>query len=197
MTGQLCCLLSYRSAGVLAGRPIESADDALAYAAYRLPGTYAAVRACFSEIQRLKPEWVPRTLLDLGGGPGTVAWAATAVWPGLQQLTIIERSSAMIDLGRRLGEHASSEPVRAANWIRGDVRTVAGIAPAELVTAAYRAWRACAGRSTVNSFAMVGQYRKHAGGNRAGHPQGIRTGAEDSRASSSTRCSHRGPVSAR
>ncbi|MGI8802059.1 MAG: small ribosomal subunit Rsm22 family protein, partial [Solirubrobacteraceae bacterium] len=49
-----------------------------AYAAYRAPATYAAVAAALTQVRLLRPEWRPRTLLDLGAGPGVAAWAALA-----------------------------------------------------------------------------------------------------------------------
>ncbi len=32
-----------------------------------------------------RPDWHPRSLLDLGAGPGVAAWAAAEAWPSLEQ----------------------------------------------------------------------------------------------------------------
>src|SRR4051812_50185719 len=50
--------------------------DVHAYAAYRLPATYAAVAAAIAAVHEQVPEWEPRTMLDLGTGLGTGLWAA-------------------------------------------------------------------------------------------------------------------------
>ena len=54
---------------------VESAEDALAYLAVRLPATYAAARASFAAIKQARADFAPRTVLDIGGGPGTALWA--------------------------------------------------------------------------------------------------------------------------
>jgi len=45
--------------------------DALAYLAVRMPATYAAVRASFEAVADVRPDFSPRTTLDIGAGPGT------------------------------------------------------------------------------------------------------------------------------
>jgi ribosomal protein RSM22 (predicted rRNA methylase) len=44
---------------------VRSERDGLAYLAVRLPATYAAVRASFAEIATARPDFVPRTALDI------------------------------------------------------------------------------------------------------------------------------------
>jgi ribosomal protein RSM22 (predicted rRNA methylase) len=73
------------------GRFLESAEDLAAYAAYRLPATYAAVYAALVQLDEQWPGEPPRSLLDVGAGPGTATWAAQAVWPTLQQALLLER----------------------------------------------------------------------------------------------------------
>src|SRR5262245_65845024 len=50
---------------------VASDEDALAYLAVRLPATYAAVRASFAAIKQARPDFAPKTVLDIGAGPGT------------------------------------------------------------------------------------------------------------------------------
>src|SRR5687768_18519372 len=73
----------YRSPAVRGAPTARSRAQALAYAAFRLPATYAALVFVMSELRRLRPEWTPRTLLDLGPGPGAGLWAAAETWPSL------------------------------------------------------------------------------------------------------------------
>jgi Mitochondrial small ribosomal subunit Rsm22/Histidine kinase-, DNA gyrase B-, and HSP90-like ATPase len=62
---------------------VESDDDALAYLAVRLPATYAALRASFAAIAEARPDFAPKTALDVGAGPGTALWAVADCWPAL------------------------------------------------------------------------------------------------------------------
>ena len=62
---------------------VRNERDALAYLAVRLPATYAAVRASFAAVVETRPDFAPKTVLDVGAGPGTALWAAADCWPGL------------------------------------------------------------------------------------------------------------------
>src|SRR5689334_7933949 len=62
---------------------VANRRDALAYIAARLPATYAAVRASFDAIADIRPDFAPRTMLDIGAGPATALWAAADCWPAL------------------------------------------------------------------------------------------------------------------
>src|ERR1700733_1424036 len=62
------------------GPHVRSKRDALAYIAVRLPATYAAVRASFAAVVEARPDFAPKTALDVGAGPGTALWAAIDCW---------------------------------------------------------------------------------------------------------------------
>ena len=76
---------------------------------------------------RQRPDWAPRSLLDVGAGPGVAAWAAVAAWPSLTQLTLVEAEPEMIAAGREL------LPARAGS--QATSRAARG--PADLVVASY------------------------------------------------------------
>jgi ribosomal protein RSM22 (predicted rRNA methylase) len=57
---------------------IKSETDAIAYALARMPATYAAVTACLNALTEARPDFAPERLLDVGAGPGTASWAASA-----------------------------------------------------------------------------------------------------------------------
>lgn len=99
------------------GRP-----QVLGYTAMMLPATYAQLRGAFAATAARIPPWRPQTLLDLGSGPGTALWAATAQWPSLTTLTAWEREPAFVELGRELGRGSASVAVRSAHWQRVDLR---------------------------------------------------------------------------
>src|SRR5690606_28333970 len=44
----------------------------------------------------------PTSLVDVGGGTGAGMWAARAVWPSLEQVTVVDRSEAATEVGKRL-----------------------------------------------------------------------------------------------
>lgn len=112
-------------AGNQTGTPVaRSSEDVLAYAAYRLPATYAATVAAFSALRELREDWAPRTVLDLGAGLGAGLWAAAAVWPEVERITAVDVQPSMIALGRELAASSPDPVVRSAEWTKGDVLTV-------------------------------------------------------------------------
>ncbi|HUQ21489.1 MAG TPA: small ribosomal subunit Rsm22 family protein [Gaiellaceae bacterium] len=98
-----------------------------AYLAYRAPATYAAAAAVFRQVALRRPDWRPRSLLDVGAGPGTAAWAAREAWPTLDELTLVEIEPEMVAVGREL--------LPDARWVAGDVSSATG--SAELVVVSY------------------------------------------------------------
>jgi ribosomal protein RSM22 (predicted rRNA methylase) len=128
----------YRSASPSAGGTfLRSAADVFAYAAYRLPATFAAIYATLDEVQKRQPHWQPRKLLDAGSGPGTAMWAANEIWPDLQCCTLLERDTAMISLGKQLAQHARSAAVQRAEWQRIDLLSSWESTPHDLVLTSY------------------------------------------------------------
>ncbi len=61
----------YRGEAPTGGRVLRSETDVLAYLAYRMPATFAAVEAALRATAERRPDWQPRTVLDLDAGPGT------------------------------------------------------------------------------------------------------------------------------
>ena len=106
-----------------------------AYLATRLPATYAAVRASLDALNEARPDFTPKTLLDVGAGPGTVLWATSELWPDLEQALLLEASAAV----RKVGETLAADTITVrTEWRSGDVTTdLAGLQPADLVTCAY------------------------------------------------------------
>ena len=117
----------YRSGG--ASAPVaRTRADALAYAAARLPATYAATRIALAELALRAPWFQPATQLDLGSGPGTALWAARETWPSLDTTTAIEAEAEMRALARELG---------GFELVPGDLPAAVPPAAHDLVTAGY------------------------------------------------------------
>lgn len=109
----------------------------LAYAAVRMPATFAAVCAVLAEMARLMPAQQIESMLDLGAGPGTAAWAACDVFPALQEITLLERDHGLITLGKRLAQEAAESRLSNANWHKADLRTQTAFPTADLVLCSY------------------------------------------------------------
>jgi len=126
----------YRTGGE-AGRPIlTSAADVMAYAAYRMPATYAAVRSALAQVARAAPALTPRSLLDVGGGTGAASWAATDAYPTITDITVIDQVAEALALGRQLSGRSAAPPLRSAIWRQARIDAV-DLPPADLVMISY------------------------------------------------------------
>ncbi|MFD3401820.1 small ribosomal subunit Rsm22 family protein [Kribbella sp. NPDC058693] len=101
--------------------------DALAYAVIRMPATFRALCAALSAAER-HVDASFTTHLDLGGGTGAAAWAATSLWPTIAT-EIVERHPAAIALGKQLATGNSWR------WTSADLRHWSG--SADLITIGY------------------------------------------------------------
>ncbi|HEY6747999.1 MAG TPA: small ribosomal subunit Rsm22 family protein [Mycobacteriales bacterium] len=124
---------AYRTGGP-PGDVLATPLAARAYAAYRMPATFAAVRAALRAAAPGLGE--PGTLLDLGGGTGAAVWAAAATLPSLTTATVLDRSADALALGRALAGSSPAPLLRGATWTRGALGG-GPPAPADLVTIAY------------------------------------------------------------
>jgi ribosomal protein RSM22 (predicted rRNA methylase) len=115
---------------------IRTEADALAYALARMPATYAAVAASLNALCEITPHFAPKSLLDVGAGPGTATWAATEAFPSLETLTLVDANPALRALALDLGRGSSR--LRDLKYERGEARAVlANAEPADLVLASY------------------------------------------------------------
>jgi SAM-dependent methyltransferase len=105
------------SAGLTRVRALVGArylDDPRLLGAYLLfywPVSYAQARAVLGELSRR-----PRSVLDLGSGPGPVAFAALDA--GATEVTAADRSAPALALARALAAEAE-EPLATRIWNRG------------------------------------------------------------------------------
>jgi ribosomal protein RSM22 (predicted rRNA methylase) len=125
---------TYRDGG--GSTAIASEADALAYALARMPATYAADVASLNALLDIRPEFAPKSLLDVGAGPGTATWAAAEAFPSLQSFTLLDANDAL----RKLALDLLSKSDRSSriNYERGEARAlVARADAADLVVASY------------------------------------------------------------
>lgn len=129
--------LSHRYRNEVRDGRLHISDEklALAYIATRMPATYAAIHASLAALAERQPDFMPRTALDVGAGPGTMMWAASDVWPDLQSVTLLEASPAIRAVGEKL---APASGLAHVEWRNVDVtRDAERLAPSDLVTLAY------------------------------------------------------------
>ena len=113
-------------------RLLTAEGEAAAYAAARMPATYAAAHCALSEALEatgLHPE----TLLDCGAGTGAVTFAADALLD-LREAACLEREDAMRAVGEKLTRQACSVQPR---WEPCDLTGNAALPSAELVCEGY------------------------------------------------------------
>jgi ribosomal protein RSM22 (predicted rRNA methylase) len=131
---------SYRAASSdhTAAMPVlASPARAAAYAAYRMPATFAAASSALAQLAVQAAGFRPRTQADVGGGTGAAIWAAARTWPGLTRVQVLEREAAVIELGRRLARSAPAAAVRDATWTQCVLGRGAAIPAADLITMCY------------------------------------------------------------
>lgn len=123
---------SYRSGSVPGAPILRSETDVAAYAAYRMPATYAAVRAAFAA---LPPDFAPASCLDVGGGTGAAVWAALDAFPGIGDVTVVDQVRSALDFGASLALGSPVPALRRATW---EVQELPGELPtADLVSVSY------------------------------------------------------------
>jgi ribosomal protein RSM22 (predicted rRNA methylase) len=139
---------TYRAGG--GSLRIATADDVLAYAFTRLPATYAAVTVVFNAMRATLRAFTPRTLLDVGAGPGTAAFAAVQAFETLASIRLIDANAGLRNLALSLMAEADSATLRRVterqSYRYGDaLALLADAEPADLVTASYAAGEIAAG----------------------------------------------------
>src|ERR1700744_709016 len=114
---------------------VGSEADALAYLAVRLPATYAAVRTSFAAVKQARPDFAPKTALDIGAGPGTALWAAADCWPALADAVLVEASAVFQACGAELAREADLPHLtwRIADAVKNPIEE----APRDLVILSY------------------------------------------------------------
>jgi len=125
---------TYRDGG--GSGAIRSETDALAYALARMPATYAAVVASLNALCEIRPDFSPKSLLDVGAGPGTASWAAAEAFSSLQHFTLLDANEALRELALDLTR--KSARLRRINYEPGHARSLLAHADAaDLVVASY------------------------------------------------------------
>ncbi|CAL9433341.1 hypothetical protein SUDANB108_02096 [Streptomyces sp. enrichment culture] len=109
--------------------------DVAAYAAYRMPATFEAVRSALEAFAEAVPGWVPGSHTDVGGGTGAAAWAVSATWEGERSVTVLDWAEPALALGREIA--ADRPALRDARWQRSRIGAALALESTDLVTVSY------------------------------------------------------------
>src|SRR5207237_2405721 len=116
-----------------------------------MPATYAAVSACLDAVRAARPDFSPRSLIDVGAGPGTVTWATAGAFPSIETFTLVDTNDHLralaLDLMRR------NQRLRRTEYRSGSARAyLNGAVDADLVVASY-----VCGEIDEAELAMIGE----------------------------------------
>ncbi|MFC9128355.1 small ribosomal subunit Rsm22 family protein [Streptomyces sp. NPDC057099] len=128
-------IASYRGDTPTDAPILRDRADVAAYAAYRMPATFEAVRSALEGFADAVPEWVPGGHLDVGGGTGAAAWAVTATWDGERPVTVLDWAEPALALGREIA--AANPDLRDAQWQRSRIGAALTLESTDLVTVSY------------------------------------------------------------
>ena len=125
---------NYRMRTGTGGRLLTRESEAAAYAAARMPATFAS--ACEALSMALDASGLaPETVLDCGAGTGAATWAANELLE-LEAVTCLEREDAMRSVGSAL-MRASDGALSSAQWASCDLTASAALPKAQLVIEGY------------------------------------------------------------
>lgn len=130
-------IANYRGTTPTGAPVLRDRSDVAAYAAYRMPATFEAVRSALAALRDAAPQWTPATHADIGGGTGAATWAVAEAWQEKAVSTVIDWAEPALALGRELAEASGSPALRAATWQRSRIGSALQIESTDLVTISY------------------------------------------------------------
>ncbi|MCB5169091.1 small ribosomal subunit Rsm22 family protein [Streptomyces bambusae] len=116
---------------------LRDRSDVAAYAAYRMPATFEAVRSALAGLADALPDWAPASHVDVGGGTGAATWAVDATWEGPRETTVLDWAEPALALGRELAGASGSDVLRGAVWRKAVIGSGSALPEADLVTVSY------------------------------------------------------------
>ncbi|MER5311905.1 small ribosomal subunit Rsm22 family protein [Streptomyces sp. NPDC002773] len=126
-------IANYRGTTPTDAPVLRDRSDVAAYAAYRMPATFEAVRGALGALREAAPDWEPRTHTDVGGGTGAASWAVAEAWEDRPpRTTVLDWAEPALALGRELAAGTLDAEWRTAR-IGGALR----LADTDLVTVSY------------------------------------------------------------
>ncbi|OAR25578.1 rRNA methyltransferase [Streptomyces sp. ERV7] len=128
-------IANYRGATQTHAPVLRDRSDVAAYAAYRMPATFEAVRSALAALQDAVPDWAPATHTDVGGGTGAASWAVAEAWD--TATTVLDWAEPALAIGRELAEASGIDGLAAIRWERARIGTALTLPENDLVTVSY------------------------------------------------------------
>ncbi|MGW4821834.1 small ribosomal subunit Rsm22 family protein [Streptomyces sp. NPDC004227] len=128
-------IANYRGSTPTDAPILRDRADVVAYAAYRMPATFEAVRSALEAFAEAALEWTPASHTDVGGGTGAAAWAVGATWDGIRPVTVLDWAEPALALGREIAE--ADPALRDARWQRARIGAALTLDDTDLVTVSY------------------------------------------------------------
>ncbi|MFF4831410.1 small ribosomal subunit Rsm22 family protein [Streptomyces sp. NPDC001315] len=128
-------IANYRGATPTDAPILRDRADVVAYAAYRMPATFEAVRSALEAFADAVPGWTPGSHVDVGGGTGAATWAVSATWDGTRPVTVLDWAEPALALGREIA--AANPALRDTRWQRSRIGAALTIESTDLVTVSY------------------------------------------------------------
>ncbi|MFF5972381.1 small ribosomal subunit Rsm22 family protein [Streptomyces sp. NPDC012769] len=125
-------IANYRGATPTDAPVLRDRSDVAAYAAYRMPATFEAVRSALYALADAAPDWAPATHTDVGGGTGAASWAVAETWEGSARTTVLDWAEPALTIGAEL-----ARGVFEADWRRERIGGALRLADTDLVTVSY------------------------------------------------------------
>ncbi|MEE1749364.1 MULTISPECIES: small ribosomal subunit Rsm22 family protein [unclassified Streptomyces] len=129
-------IANYRGTTPTDAPVLRDRSDVAAYAAYRMPATFEAVRSALAALREAAPDWAPATHTDVGGGTGAASWAVAGAWEG-PRTTVLDWAEPALALGRELAGLSGIPALTAAEWRRARIGAGLELAPTDLITVSY------------------------------------------------------------
>ncbi|MFC0848621.1 small ribosomal subunit Rsm22 family protein [Streptomyces noboritoensis] len=128
-------IANYRGATQTHAPVLRDRSDVAAYAAYRMPATFEAVRSALAALQDAVPDWAPATHTDVGGGTGAASWAVAEAWD--TATTVLDWAEPALAIGRELADASGIEGLGAIRWERARIGKALSLPETDLVTVSY------------------------------------------------------------
>ncbi|HET9381529.1 MAG TPA: small ribosomal subunit Rsm22 family protein [Streptomyces sp.] len=128
-------IASYRGSTPTDTPILRDRADVVAYAAYRMPATFEAVRSALAACAAALPHWAPAGHTDVGGGTGAAVWAAAGTWPGTRPVTVLDWAEPALALGREIA--AADPALRDVRWQRSRIGPALTLDDTDLATVSY------------------------------------------------------------
>ncbi|ORX23185.1 ribosomal small subunit Rsm22 [Thermoanaerobacterium sp. PSU-2] len=116
---------------------ISTYEEAVAYISYRMPATFGAIYAVLNDIKDICSDINPKSILDVGAGPGTAMWAATSIWNDINKITLLEKNKNMIKIGKNLSANSNNNSIKNSIWMEVDLENLPVLPKHDMVIASY------------------------------------------------------------